>query len=257
MGEKVNTADDDAFSSGRSTLPIGDGRGQLRRADSMEKGMTMAIRAYAFDAYGTLFDVHAAIARHREVIGPDADAFSALWRAKQLEYSWTRTLMGRYQDFWSLTEQALDHALRRFPSIDRSIAPALLDAYWRLAAYPDVVPALTRLRLMGHQIAIFTNGTAAMAEGAANASAVLPFVDMIVSVDDIRQFKTVPDAYGLLLRRLAMEAEEICLVSSNRWDIAGGKAYGLPAIWVNRSRMPDEYADLPPDRVIASLGELI
>ena len=162
MGEKVNTADDDAFSSGRSTLPIGDGRGQLRRADSMEKGMTMAIRAYAFDAYGTLFDVHAAIARHREVIGPDADAFSALWRAKQLEYSWTRTLMDRYQDFWSLTEQALDHALSRFPSIDRSIAPALLDAYWRLSAYPDVLPALMRLRLMGHQIAIFTNGTAAI-----------------------------------------------------------------------------------------------
>ncbi len=216
----------------------------------------MPIRAYAFDAYGTLFDVHAAIARHRESIGPDADAFSALWRAKQLEYSWTRTLMGRYQDFWSLTGQALDHALSRFTSIDSSIRPALLDAYWRLAAFPDVLPALTRLRLMGRQIAIFTNGTAAMAEGAANASAVLPFVDVIVSVDDIRQFKTLPEAYALLLRKLAMDAEEVCLVSSNRWDIAGGKAYGLPAIWVNRTGMPEEYADLAPDRVIASLGEL-
>ena len=216
----------------------------------------MTISAYAFDAYGTLFDVHAAIARHREAVGPDADALSALWRAKQLEYSWVRTMAGRYRDFWALTGEALDFCLARFPAVDPALRPRLLDAYARLDAYPDVLPALSRLRQAGHEIAIFTNGTAAMAESAANASAVLPLVDLIVSVDDIGMFKTVPEAYRHLCERLDRPAEQIALVSSNRWDIAGGAAFGLPGIWVNRTGMPEEYADLAPGRVVRSLAEL-
>lgn len=217
----------------------------------------MAIRAYAFDAYGTLFDVHAAIRRHAEAIGPDADALSALWRAKQLEYSWTRTLMDRYRDFWELTQQALDAALARFPSVDPAVRPLLLDAYWRLAAYPDVNATLAKLRRMGHTLALFTNGTRAMAEAAANASSVLPLLDEIVTVDDVRQFKTRPETYAWLCRRLDMAAEEICLVSSNRWDVAGGAAFGLRTIWVNRTGQPDEYTDLPPDRVVSGLDALV
>jgi len=217
----------------------------------------MPIRAYAFDAYGTLFDVHGAITRHRDAVGADADRLSALWRAKQLEYSWVRTLMGRYRDFWSLTEEALDFALESFPAVDPALRQPLLDAYARLDAYADVAPALLRLRRAGHEIAIFTNGTQAMAEAAANAAAVLPLVDLIVSVDDIRQFKTAPAAYAHLCERLDMAADEITLVSSNRWDVAGGVAFGLPAIWVRRGGAPDEYADLPPTRTISSLAELI
>jgi 2-haloacid dehalogenase len=216
----------------------------------------MPIRAYAFDAYGTLFDVHAAIGRHRAAVGEDADALSALWRAKQLEYSWVRTLMGRYRDFWSLTQEALDFALARFPNVDKSLRPALLDAYWRLEAYPDVLPALGRLRRMGHQIAIFTNGTRAMAEAAASASAVLPFVDIVVSVEDVGAFKTTPAVYQRLCDRLDMPAREICLVSSNRWDIAGGVAFGLRSVWVNRTGMPDEYFDAQPDKDVRSLAEI-
>ncbi len=216
----------------------------------------MPIRAYAFDAYGTLFDVHAAVGRHRAAIGPDADALSALWRAKQLEYSWVLTLAGRYRDFWTLTEEALDFALRRFPNVDKALRKQLLESYGKLDAYPDVVPALLKLRQAGHEIAIFTNGTSAMAETAANASAVLPLVDIIVSVDDIHQFKTAPAAYRHLCERMGMEADELCLVSSNRWDIAGAAAYGLPAIWLNRTDAPEEYADLKPQRVIRSLKEL-
>jgi 2-haloacid dehalogenase len=216
----------------------------------------MPIRAYAFDAYGTLFDVHAAIGRHRAAIGEDADALSALWRSKQLEYSWTRTLMGRYQDFWTLTQEALDFALARFPAVDKSVRPKLLDAYWRLDAYPDVLPALTKLRRMGHQIAIFTNGTQEMAEAAASASAVLPFVDMVVSVERVKQFKTTPAVYQNLCDRMDMKPKDICLVSSNRWDIAGGVAFGLRTIWVNRSGMPDEYFDAQPDQDVKSLVEI-
>jgi 2-haloacid dehalogenase len=216
----------------------------------------MPARAYAFDAYGTLFDVHAAIRRHAAEVGPEADALSALWRAKQLEYSWVRTLMGRYEDFWSLTQQALDVALARFPSVDPAVRPKLLDAYWRLEAYPDVHPALVRLRRMGHQLSIFTNGTRAMAEGAANASAVLPLIDEIVSVDDVGLFKPRPEVYAHLCRRMGLKAADVCLVSSNRWDIAGGAAFGLATAWVNRTGQPDEYRDAAPDRVIRSLEDL-
>jgi 2-haloacid dehalogenase len=216
----------------------------------------MPIRAYAFDAYGTLFDVHAAIRRHAAEVGPDADALSALWRAKQLEYTWTRTLMGRYRDFWALTQEALDFALARHPAVDPAIRPKLLDAYWRLEAYPDVLPALTKLRRMGHQLLIFTNGTRLMAEGAANASAVLPLIDEIVTVDDLGMFKARPEVYAHLVRRAGVAAADVCLVSSNRWDIAGGKAFGLATAWVNRTGQPDEYGDLPPDRTIAGLAEL-
>jgi 2-haloacid dehalogenase len=216
----------------------------------------MAIRAYAFDAYGTLFDVHAAIGRHREAVGPDADALSAIWRVKQLEYSWVRSLSGSYRDFWSLTQEALDFALARFPSVDPALRQKLLDAYWRLDAYADVAPCLLRLRQAGHLIAIFTNGTAEMAEGAANASAVFPLVDMIVSVDEIGTFKTTPAVYHHLAKRLDLPISEIALVSSNRWDIAGGTKAGLMGIWVNRAGMPDEYGDLPPQRIISGLAEL-
>ncbi len=216
----------------------------------------MPIRAYAFDAYGTLFDVHAAITRNRAAIGEDADALSALWRAKQLEYSWTRTLMGRYQDFWRLTQDALDFALARFPAVDTALRPKLLEAYWHLEAFPDVLPSLTRLRRMGHLIAIFTNGTQEMAEAAANASAVLPLIDMVVSVDAVKQFKTTPAVYQNLCDRLDLKSAEICLVSSNRWDIAGGAAFGLRTIWVNRGGMPNEYFDAQPDQDVKSLAEI-
>jgi 2-haloacid dehalogenase len=216
----------------------------------------MPIRAYAFDAYGTLFDVHAAIGRHRAVVGEDADALSALWRAKQLEYSWVRTLTGRYRDFWSLTEEALDFALARFPAVDKGLRGRLLDAYWRLEAYPDVHPALLRLRRAGYVIALFTNGTQEMAEAAANASAVLPLVDMVISVEAVKQFKTAPAVYQSLCDRLDMEPGAICLVSSNRWDIAGGAAFGLRTIWLNRTGMPDEYFDLQPDQDVKGLAEI-
>jgi len=102
----------------------------------------MPVKAYVFDAYGTLFDVHAAIGRYRAAVGPDAERFSELWRTKQLEYSWTLTLMGRYESFWTLTGRALDFAFARFPKVDRNLRASLLDAYYKLDAYPDARPAL-------------------------------------------------------------------------------------------------------------------
>src|SRR5579863_1143806 len=126
-------------------------------------------RAYVFDAYGTLFDVNAAMARHREVAGPDAERFSELWRLKQLEYSWTLTLAGQYVDFWILTQRALDYALARVPSIDRALRPRLLEAYQELDAYPDARATVAALKARGLSTAILSNGAPAMLKSAVDA----------------------------------------------------------------------------------------
>jgi 2-haloacid dehalogenase len=212
--------------------------------------------AFAFDAYGTLFDVNAAIMRHAGAIGPEAPAMAALWRVKQLEYSWTRTLMGRYSDFWQLTQEALDFVLARHATA-RPLRQQLLDAYWQLDAYPDAAPLLRALEAAGKRAVIFTNGTEAMAEAAARSAGLEALIEGIVSIDTIKRFKTAPETYRLVCDRLGLPAGEVALVSSNRWDIAGAAAFGLQAIWCNRAGVPDEYPDLAPGRVIASLSELM
>src|SRR4029077_6256793 len=125
---------------------------------SHSEGLAMP-RTFVFDAYGTLFDVHAAIGRYRTAAGPDADRFSEFWRTKQLEYSWTLTLAGRYLDFWTLTERALDFAFARFPSVDRALRSQLLAPYCRREPFPDGRPALRELRAHGASTAILSNGS--------------------------------------------------------------------------------------------------
>src|SRR5499433_983706 len=127
---------------------------------------------FIFDAYGTLFDVHAAIARHRAAAGPEADRCSDIWRAKQLEYTWTLTLAGRYLDFWTLTERALDFALARCPSVDKALKPKLLDAYLALDAFPDARAALRALKARGEATAILSNGSSKMLAAAVEATAI-------------------------------------------------------------------------------------
>ena len=123
-------------------------------------------RTFVFDAYGTLFDVHAAIGRHRAAAGPDADRFSEIWRTKQLEYTWTLTLAGRYVDFWTLTQRALDYSFARVPSVDRALRPALLDAYMTLDAFADARAVLKSLKAGGHITAILSNGSPPMLDAA-------------------------------------------------------------------------------------------
>ncbi len=106
----------------------------------------MSYAAYVFDAYGTLFDVHAAVRRYAGDVGPDGQLFSDVWRSKQLEYSWVRALMGGYQDFWALTEQALDYAFWRVPSVNKGLRDKLLQAYWKLDCYPEVPATLKMLK---------------------------------------------------------------------------------------------------------------
>ena len=216
-------------------------------------------RIYMFDAYGTLFDVHAAVARAGAPLGANRDAISALWRTKQLEYSWTRTLMGlsRTYDFWALTEQALDFALARFGVADAALRDALLDAYRVLDAYPDVAPLLDRLKAAGKETAVFTNGSYAMVNAAIAAAGLAGHIDHVLSVERGGLYKPAPDVYADALYACgAGDRSEILFFSSNRWDVAGATAFGFRSVWVNRTGQPDEYPDQPPYRVVASLASL-
>lgn len=210
-----------------------------------------------FDAYGTLFDVTAAVRRHAEAIGPEADALSALWRVKQLEYSWVLGLIGRYESFWTLTEQALDYALARHPTIDRSLRELLLDAYRDLDAFDDVPEALSRLRKAGLRTAIFSNGNQAMLDRAVASAKLGGHLDAVLSVDDARVFKTSPKAYRSVVDRLGVAPTEVVFCSSNRWDVAGAAAFGFTPVWVNRTGLPDEYPGLPPAAVVRDLDGLL
>lgn len=212
---------------------------------------------YVFDAYGTLFDVHSAVARHRPLVGPRAERISELWRTKQLEYTWVRSLMGIYQDFDSLSEQALDYAAACCGGISPEARAALLDAYRRLDAFCDAAPALSRLRARGAQSVILSNGTPAGLAYAVAAAGLGPWLDESLSVDALKIFKTAPQAYELVSRRYGVAPRDVSFQSSNRWDIAGAKKFGFRTVWINRLGAPDEYGDLAPDTVLTSLDDLI
>ena len=212
---------------------------------------------YVFDAYGTLFDVHAAIGRFRAEIGEDADRLSEMWRVKQLEYTWTICLMDRFRDFRDLTAAALDAAAAGFGGLGGGLREKLLEAYEELEAYPDVAPALTRLRRNGARTAILSNGTTEMLETATRAAGLTDLFDAVISIDSLRLYKPKPAVYGLIGKRFGATPDAVSFQSSNRWDIAGAKAFGFHATWVNRAGKPDEYLDLPPDRVITTLEALL
>ncbi len=216
----------------------------------------MAFSAYVFDAYGTLFDVHAAVRRNAERIGPDGPQLSELWRAKQLEYSWVRALMGAYVDFWQLTEQALDYAFDKFPSADRSLRADLLDAYWRLDCYPEVPSVLKALKDGGARLAILSNGSPAMLEAAVKSAALDQVLDDVISVDPLRTFKTSPQVYDSVATAWRVYPDRISFQSSNRWDIAGATRFGFRTVWINRSGQPDEYRDFSPARILPDLRAL-
>jgi 2-haloacid dehalogenase len=213
-----------------------------------------APRAFVFDAYGTLFDVHAAIARHRGAAGPDAERFSEIWRLKQLEYSWTLTLAGRYVDFWTLTERALDYAFARVPSVDRVLRPKLLDAYLRLDAYADARTSVAALKAGGHNTAILSNGSPRMLGAAVEASSMAADLDAVLSVDAVRAYKPRPEVYALVTDRFGIKPDEVVFVSSNRWDVMGAAAFGFRPLWINRTNMPNEYADQSPPPVVRDLS---
>ncbi|WP_309084117.1 haloacid dehalogenase type II [Chelativorans sp.] len=217
----------------------------------------MRFSAFVFDAYGTLFDVHAAVRRHAEEAGPEGQLLSEIWRAKQLEYSWVGTLMEDYTDFWTLTERALDFAFRKVPSVDPALRQKLLDAYWRLDCYPEVPSVLAALKAGGARLAILSNGSAAMLEAAVKSAALDTLFDDIFSADMVSRFKTHPAVYELVTTALRVYPDTISFQSSNRWDVAGATKFGFRTVWINRSGQPDEYVRHQPQLVLPSLEGLL
>ncbi len=213
--------------------------------------------AYVFDAYGTLFDVHSAVRKHAKLVGPDHAQLSELWRSKQLEYTWTRTLMGNYVDFWELTQQALDYAFDRLPNTNRTAKSALLDAYWTLECFPEVPKVLRAMKEAGARTGILSNGSSGMLEAAVNSAGISDLIDEVISVDRIKQFKAVPAVYQMVVDDFEIEAGAVSFQSSNRWDVAAAQSFGFRAVWCNRGNMPDEYSDFPPEIVVEDLYGLI
>ena len=217
----------------------------------------MNFKFYAFDAYGTLFDVHSAVSRHRELVGPSAAEVSNVWRNKQLEYSWTRNSMGRYLEFWTLTEQALDYALATVPGANIKARSKLLSAYETLDCYQDVAPVLEKLKDGGAKTAILSNGSPAMLESAVNHAGVREMLDEVISVDAIKTYKASQSVYAMVTQVFDAKPEEISFQSSNRWDIAGAKTFGFVCQWINRTGQPDEYPEMQPDNTYADLSGLL
>jgi 2-haloacid dehalogenase len=214
----------------------------------------MQVKGLLFDAYGTLFDVHSVVAAARAVTN-EPEALSALWRQKQLEYTWLRSLMGRYEDFWAVTGAALAFACRRLGvRADAGERQRLLDAYLTLEAYPEAREVLDRVRDL--PCAILSNGAPRMLEAVVAHNRLGERLRAVISVHEVRTFKPAPAVYALGPGRLGLPRDAIGFVSSNAWDVVGAKAFGFRVAWVNRQGAPLEELGVVPDLEVRDLVEL-
>ena len=215
----------------------------------------MKPRAFLFDAYGTVFDVHSVVAQGARDLAGDLSALSSLWRQKQLEYTWLRSLMGRYEDFWQVTKAALDTAVRQL-KIEASDAQLqkLLEAYLSPAVFPDARAALETLDAPK---AILSNGSPGMLAAAVRSAGLEYYFTDVISVDPLQIYKPSPKVYALGTQALQLSASEILFVSSNAWDAAGAKAFGYRVCWCNRSGAAPDDMGFRPDVVVRGLDQLI
>ena len=212
------------------------------------------VKGCIFDAYGTLFDVHSVTEACREITH-DPAALSREWRQKQLEYTWLRALMGRYEDFWRVTEAALRFAVRRLDlRATEAHIERLMNAYLSLACFPEVNDALRRLA--PSPLAILSNGSPGMLNAAVRSSGLETFFDHVLSVDAVRTYKPAPTVYALGTKALGLRADEILFVSGNAWDGAGAKAFGYRVCWCNRANAPMEELGVIPDMVVNRLDQI-
>ncbi len=211
------------------------------------------IGACVFDAYGMLFDVAAAAERCRAALGGSANALAALWREKQLQYTWLRGLMGEYAEFWRVTGDALDYAMSALSLEDAELRARLMDLYLTLDAYPEVEGVLRRLKRAGMKTAILSNGSPAMLEAAVRSSGLARSLDLVLSVEEVGVFKPHPDVYQLGVDRLGLPAEAIAFHSANAWDAAAAAHFGYRAVWINRLGQPPERMPGTPAAEIESL----
>jgi 2-haloacid dehalogenase len=222
----------------------------------MQRQEMTGIRICVFDAYGTLFDVNSAAREAREVLGERWQPLAEIWRTKQLQYTWLRSLMGRHVDFWQLTGDALDFALDSLKLHDATLRKRLMALYLKLHAYPEVKNLLARLKASGQQTAILSNGAPPMLAAAAQSAGIDGLLDAILSVEEVGIYKPHPSVYQMVIGRFGCTPAEVCFVSSNAWDAYAAKAFGFGAAWCNRFAQRPERLPAKPDCEITSLDEL-
>lgn len=216
----------------------------------------MHVSACVFDAYGTLFDVHAAAGRCRDALGDKADTLSEIWRQKQLQYTWLRSLMGVHADMWQVTGDSLDYAMEAVEISDAALRQRLMDCYLTLDAYPEVPATLRELREAGLKTAILSNGTPEMLESAVKSAGIADLLDEVLSIESVGIYKPAPPVYQLAVDRLGVGADQISFQTSNAWDAAGAAQFGFRVAWCNRFGQPVERLSASPDVEIRTLTEL-
>jgi 2-haloacid dehalogenase len=222
----------------------------------MDRPRLEGIRACVFDAYGTLFDYASAAAGCRDVLGDRVDRFTALWRDKQLQYTWLRTLQGQHADFWQVTGEALDFTLATFDIADAAVRQRLMNLYLTLEPFPEVVRTLTRLKEAGLRTAILSNGSPDMLAAAVANAKIGGLLDAVLSVEEVGRYKTHPAVYRLAVERLGVEPAAISFQSSNAWDAYAASAFGMRVVWCNRYGQARERLPGAPDHEVRSLAEL-
>jgi 2-haloacid dehalogenase len=228
----------------------------LKGVKVADKGKFGSIKACVFDAYGTLFDVHSAIRKYGKSLGGIANKVSNVWRAKQLEYTWLRSLMQQYADFWQVTEEALEYAFDMFSIKNQKLKSDLMQAYLLLECYPEVPEILRVLKGNGFKLAILSNGSPPMLKAAVKNSDLESSIDAIFSVDTIGVYKPDPRVYQIASDGLFVKPDEIIFQSSNAWDAVGAVAFGFRVAWVNRFGQPFERLPNKPDIEIETLADL-
>lgn len=214
------------------------------------------IQACVFDAYGTLLDFNSAVMHCADEIGDDAAKLSDIWRQKQLQYTWLRSLMGTHADFWQVTGEALDFSLAALGIDNPPLREKLMALYRELDAFEEVPETLARLKQGGMKTAILSNGAPEMLDAAVRANGLEDLLDDVQSVEDVGVFKPDPRVYQLSVDRLGVAKENICFMSSNGWDAAGAAAFGFKVVWINRYNQPVEHLPARPDLVIDTLTPL-
>jgi 2-haloacid dehalogenase len=214
-------------------------------------------RVCVFDAYGTLFDVNSAARELQHVLGEKWQALADMWRTKQLQYTWLRSLMARHADFWQVTGDALDFAMATVKLDDAALRERLMQLYMKLSAYSEVPEVLAQLKARGKKLAILSNGAPKMLAAAAQNAGIDRLLDAILSVEEVGIYKPHPSVYRMVIERFNLSPMRVCFVSSNAWDAHAAKAFGFNVAWCNRFGQQRERIPAPPDMEIKSLNELL
>jgi 2-haloacid dehalogenase len=214
------------------------------------------VQACVFDAYGTLFDFASAARGCRDVLGDAIEKLTALWRDKQLQYTWLRAVQGRHADFWQVTGDALDFALETLAIEKSGLRDRLMNLYLTLEPFPEVPEVLRQLKTAGLRTAILSNGSPMMLDAAVRESGLSTLLDAVLSVESVGVYKPHPKVYQLAVDRLGIPAAAIAFQSSNAWDAYAASAFGMQVVWCNRYGQRPERLPGKPDRMVRSLAEL-